>query len=182
MLEERVGPTGWHLEAEGGLRPQQLRRGQSTERGPSLAKDRLSSPELKAFCPRQGPAWQPQHCRLRPLTAGALLGFLPLSGPRHVLQSLLVSRNPKDKLGCGLYSVYTDRNSNPPAVRVLGHLPRALSVLSEALWPEGLPAPGSACVSQYPIPEMGLLGEKLSPSRLETWEMQGRVQGSGAGS
>lgn len=150
MLEERVGPTGWHLEAEGGLRPQQLCGGQSPERGPSLAKDRLSSPELKAFCPRQGPAWQPQHCRLRPLTAGALLGFLPLSGPRHVLQSRLVSRDPKDKLGCGLYSVYTDRNSNPPAVRVLEHLPHALSVLSEALWPEGLPAPGSAYVSPVP--------------------------------
>ena len=35
---------------------------------------------------------------------------------------------------------------------------------------------------QYPIPEMGLLGEKLNPSRLETWEMQGRAQGSGVGS
>lgn len=35
---------------------------------------------------------------------------------------------------------------------------------------------------RYPIPEMGLPGEKLSPLKLETRETQSRAQGSGVGS
>lgn len=45
MLEERVGPTAWHLEVEGGLRPQQLCRGQSPE---DLAWPRTDSPLLNS--------------------------------------------------------------------------------------------------------------------------------------